>query len=229
MHVTITAENPSTEINISTTESVAAINTSTVSADFVEPSPNNLYAYTSVLSSAPSDIVSATAIANLENIGAAGEVQVNVGVVGHSPFQSELQGFKNVYKEFNSSASSFSHGNLCYFVEDDTYSVDYNTRLEPVSINNNLYAQSTIYIFLAYSNNNLYVMHKGYFDFADTSTDILNWSAGKTLYIDTNNKLNTIPSYGSGDYVRSVGFCVPNKENKKRIWFESDSTFVKKS
>jgi hypothetical protein len=40
-------------------------------------------------------------------------------------------------------------------------------------------------------------------------------------------KLDTSPSTTSGHWVRSLGFCIPNNQNKKTVWFEPDSTYLK--
>jgi len=68
-------------------------------------------------------------------------------------------------------------------------------------------------------------MHKGYVDFADTTSSSLNsWVPGENIYINEGNISVTSPQT-SGHWVKSIGFCMPNIENKNRIWFESDSTF----
>ena len=68
-------------------------------------------------------------------------------------------------------------------------------------------------------------MHKGYIEIPDNK--INSWSVGSTLYLNSDSKLNTSPTTSSGHWVRSLGFCIPNNENKKIIWFEPDSTYLK--
>ena len=82
-----------------------------------------------------------------------------------------------------------------------------------------------LFVFISYIGTTLKVMHKGYLEIPDSK--INNWSVGSTLYLNNNNILDIVPATGSGNWVRSLGFCIPNKENKKIIWFEPDSTYLK--
>ncbi len=225
--VQIAPTTPIQEVNISTTASAPAIVPVSASSDFMEPSPNNLYEYTAAGQASPTDVVSATAIASLSNIGVSAGLQVNVGIAPSSPFQNEMQGFKSLYKSFNNSPNGFVHGQPCYFKVEAN--VAYGCNLESVNISDAEYGKSQLFIFLAFNDSNLYVMRKGYFDYPVDSAFIDGWVPGRTLYIASNNKLTTTPTFSSGAYVRSVGFCVPNTDGVYRVWFESDNTFVKKS
>jgi len=226
MSVTITHSTPTVQYNITTTAVGSAIIPSSAVTDVIEPSPNNLYEYSAVGTSVAANIINADAIASLSDIGTSATLQVNVGIAAHSQFQNELQGFKVLYKGFEADVSSFSFGDVCYFQETSN-SVPYSVYLRSADVIQQLYGQSQLFVFLSYQNGNLLLMRKGYIDYPTTSTSITNWKAGKMLYIDKDDKFNTEVSYTSGNYVRSVGFCVPNKDGVYRIWFESDNTFVR--
>ena len=87
-------------------------------------------------------------------------------------------------------------------------------------------AKKSLFIFISYdSNERLTVMHKGYFE-PDVSK-ITSWDVGATLYPNDLNKFSTSPTSTSGNWVRSLGFCIPNTQNKKFIWFEPDTTYLK--
>tara|TARA_R100000278_G_C5408088_1_gene142050 strand:- start:1 stop:531 length:531 start_codon:yes stop_codon:yes gene_type:complete len=101
----------------------------------------------------------------------------------------------------------------------------YGTALEKASTSNPEHANKNLFIFVNYTDSNLILMHKGYVDFEDTTSSSLNsWIAGENIYINNGNISITAPQT-SGHWVKSIGFCMPNIENKNRIWFESDSTF----
>jgi len=86
-------------------------------------------------------------------------------------------------------------------------------------------AKTNLFLYLSYVAGNLKVLHKGYYDVPNDFIE--NWSAGKTIYLNASGKLDTSPSTTSGHWVRSLGFCIPNTESKKRVWFEPDSTYLK--
>mgnify|MGYP003126473664 FL=1 len=69
-------------------------------------------------------------------------------------------------------------------------------------------------------------MHKGYIEIPNAKIE--NWSVGRTIYLNNNNILNINPANNPGTWVRSLGFCMPNNTNKKFIWFEPDTTYLKR-
>ena len=85
-------------------------------------------------------------------------------------------------------------------------------------------------VFVSYIGTTLILMHKGYVDFDAKSTDenpnaLESWENGRTLYIK-GTQIAINPTSVSGSWARSIGFCMPNIDGKKRIWFESDSTYL---
>lgn len=88
-------------------------------------------------------------------------------------------------------------------------------------------AYNNIWLFYSYSGNNLVLLQKGYFDFAMDSTNFEGWAVGRTLYLNAAGKIDILPSTASAHWVKSLGYCIPNTENKKRIWFEPDTTYLK--
>tara|TARA_R100001443_G_scaffold115055_1_gene132054 strand:+ start:1092 stop:1613 length:522 start_codon:yes stop_codon:yes gene_type:complete len=97
--------------------------------------------------------------------------------------------------------------------------------LERAQTGNPYHANKALFIFVSLTNGNLILMHKGYVDFENTTSGPLNsWVPGESLYVNDGNISVTSPQT-SGSWVKSIGFCMPNTEDKKRIWFESDSTY----
>ena len=90
-------------------------------------------------------------------------------------------------------------------------------------------AYNNIWMFLNYSGNDLILLQKGYFDFSNDSTNFGEWMPGRTLYLNADGILDLLPSATSLHWVKSMGYCIPNTENKKRIWFEPDTTYLKRS
>ena len=82
-------------------------------------------------------------------------------------------------------------------------------------------------MFYSYSGGNLILLQKGYFDFTLESTNFGAWAGGRTLYVNVLGKLDILPTTVSNHWVKSMGYCIPNTENKKRIWFEPDTTYLK--
>tara|TARA_R100000734_G_scaffold6538_1_gene5508 strand:+ start:889 stop:1437 length:549 start_codon:yes stop_codon:yes gene_type:complete len=106
----------------------------------------------------------------------------------------------------------------------------YNTIISKASTNSVTHADRMLLVFFSYIGSTLILMHKGYLDFDNISSEgsensLESWEIGKTLYLN-NNKISISPPAQGGNWVKSIGFCMPNKVNKKRIWFESDSTYL---
>ena len=119
----------------------------------------------------------------------------------------------------------FEYGDVCAF-ESQAISINpYGARLVQVNTNHSIYASKNLFVFVSYENENLILMQKGFIDFEDTTSASLDsWGAGDTLYLK-DDKMAVTPPQTSGHFVKSIGFCMPNIENKKRIWFEPDSTY----
>lgn len=119
----------------------------------------------------------------------------------------------------------FEYGDVCVF-ENQALSINpYGVRLVQVNTNQVLHASKNLFVFVSYENENLILMQKGFIDFEDTTSSSLgSWNVGDTLYLK-NDKMAITPPQTSGHFVKSIGFCMPNIENKKRIWFEPDSTY----
>tara|TARA_R110002012_G_scaffold44107_5_gene118779 strand:- start:1256 stop:1954 length:699 start_codon:yes stop_codon:yes gene_type:complete len=86
-------------------------------------------------------------------------------------------------------------------------------------------AKQCLFIFESHLSNNLKLLHKGYYDLPESSVSA--WAPGKTIYLNAAGKIDIVPSTLAGHWVRSLGFCIPNTENKKRVWFEPDTTYLK--
>tara|TARA_Y100000361_G_scaffold2203_1_gene1875 strand:+ start:1038 stop:1568 length:531 start_codon:yes stop_codon:yes gene_type:complete len=126
----------------------------------------------------------------------------------------------------NSVPSDVAYGDVvCFNGAVDSSLNPYEVALEKASTGNSLHANKNLFVFVSYNNSNLILMHKGYVDFENTTSASLNsWIAGEGIYINNGNISITSPQT-SGHWVKSIGFCMPNTENTKRIWFEPDSTY----
>ena len=139
--------------------------------------------------------------------------------------------------ELKYSFSGFSQGGLDTYKKGDvvvfnaaTSQNNYNATIEKANTGSTTHASKMLLVFVSYTGTTLILMHKGYLDFDDISTDespnaLSSWEIGQTLYMD-GNSISTTPPIQGGNWVKSIGFCMPNDINKKRIWFESDSTYL---
>ena len=156
-------------------------------------------------------------------------VNVTVGANTNSLVPQLLNAYQYVFENITLPSSvnaTIEYGDLVFFLHDGTGLNDYGAGVMKASVTNtSLGAFSNLFIFQSYTNNTLKVMHKGYIEIPDNK--INSWSVGSTLYLNSDSKLNTSPTTSSGHWVRSLGFCIPNNENKKIIWFEPDSTYLK--
>jgi hypothetical protein len=118
----------------------------------------------------------------------------------------------------------FVKGDLVVFYEDAT--ATYGCQLKHSDTSDLDYAPKMLMLFVGYVNGTLTVMHKGYMDYEDDEeSPLANWTAGSTIYASQTG-IDTSPNDVSANWVKSIGFCFPNVENKRRIWFESDSTYL---
>jgi hypothetical protein len=153
-------------------------------------------------------------------------VNINVGETVSSIVPEILSAYKYKFENFDiSNPSNFSEGDIVFFKIGNN---NYSSTLEKASVTSlTLGAKHNLFIFMSYDtvSKKLEVMHKGYFEIPDSK--ITTWSVGSTLYLDSSDKLNIIPTSTSGHWIRSLGFCIPNNVNKKFIWFEPDTTYLK--
>jgi hypothetical protein len=138
---------------------------------------------------------------------------------------NSLMELKYLFEGFPSPGAGFQYGDVCAFTYTSDSNNSYSADLVSVSTNETVYASKNLFVFVSYENGNLIVMQKGFIDFEDTTSSSLDsWGEGDTLYLK-DEKMAITPPQTSGHFVKSIGFCMPNIENKKRIWFEPDSTY----
>jgi hypothetical protein len=199
---------------------------------FFVPEPNNDYAF----STASPEVLNVTnAISSYDGVGSfdcSGALNVTLGTLPYSTFASELDGFKFQFKNFELQESTYSQlsiGDLVYFKSVISGNAYLSTLGKADTQDVNKGAKYGLFIFLGYNINSkiVYAMSKGYFDYEQSDDRFQFWDAGRTVYLDNNNRLNISPASTSNAWVKSLGLCIPNKENKKRIWFDPDSTYLK--
>lgn len=165
--------------------------------------------------------------ADIINVGS--QVNITLGKEPENVFAKELDGFKYSFPNFvDSGASSLVFGDVVYLESDlEVGANDWNAKCKKVDVSD-IYkgAFQALFIFISHENNSLQLMNKGHFDL-ESSNFSTQWTAGRTIYLNNENKLDITPTGNPGGWIRSLGFCLPNKENKKRIWFEPDSTYIK--
>ena len=167
----------------------------------------------------------ATAEAPIGGIQFQQSVIVEVGTQTNSLVPQLLNAFQYEFPNFTQAniASDFEYGDLCYITSGSN---EYNSALKKADVTDTAKgAYNNLFIYKGYISNTLYLIHKGYFEVP--STKINAWNPGRTIYLNGSNKLDIIPTIGMGNWVRSLGFCLPNNEDKKFIWFEPDSTYLK--
>ena len=201
---------------------------STTAGKFLVTEPNNDFSFLPEAGNQSYSINSfIDGTANIINIGA--QVNVTLGTIPENTFAKELDGFKYSFPNFvDSGTSSLSFGDVVYLESDvEPTANDWNAKCRKVDSSNiNKGAFQALFIFISHENNSLHLINKGYFDLEDSNFSV-QWTAGRTIYLNSDNKLDITPTGISGSWIRSLGFCVPNKDGKKRIWFEPDSTYIK--
>jgi len=196
-----------------------------------EPSPVNTGLVSPVVAN---NIPVSTTIpsAVLGGISLQPEMAINVGSSTSSIVSQLLSSFRYTFPGFPAEEIEAAIGTLVYFSEtavglEATFNV-YNTSLRSANTDSlDRGAKGNLFLYIGHntSANTLTLLHKGYFDLEDTQ--VANWIPGKTIYLNALGQLDTSPSITSGHWVKSLGFCIPNTENKKRVWFEPDSTYLK--
>jgi len=196
---------------------------------FFNPEPSNNYAF----STTDPEILNVTNSVSSFSVGSfdiSGAMNVTLGTLPYSTLASELDGFKYKFDNFvmtESDVALFSVGDIVYFKDQIDYNT-YNTKLKKALTSEIDGARSGLLIFLGYSaSNSLMVMSKGYFDYEQEDDRCVNWSSGRTIYLNDLSNIDITPSSLSTYWVKSLGTCIPNTANKNRIWFDPDSTYLK--
>jgi hypothetical protein len=230
LEIKITVSTPTQEVNITTDTSSHAIAPVAATQDFFEPRPDNYYSFTHVTPEIYS-VTNTTGVSNIGSFDLAGAVNVTLGALPYSQMAKELEGFKYVFPDFTGTLnpSQYDPGDLVCLQKDDSGDANgYGSKIALAKTHMmTTGAHCSLFLFLKFDGDNLYLLHKGYFDFEQNASNFSTWEVGRTIYLGSQNKLGIEPAYQSGDWVKSLGFCIPNKDNKKRIWFESDSTYLK--
>lgn len=205
-----------------------AFTPSTTTGKFLVAEPNNDFSFTPEAGYNSYGINTFTdSSASIINVGS--QVNITLGKEPENVFAKELDGFKYSFPNFvDSDTSTLSFGDVVYLESDlDSSANDWNAKCKKVDVSDiNKGAFQALFIFISHQNNSLHLISKGFFDLEDVNFSP-QWTAGRTIYLNSDNKLDITPSGVPGGWVRSLGFCIPNKDNKKRIWFEPDSTYIK--
>lgn len=199
---------------------------------YFKPEPNNDYSFSTV---APEILNMTTSISSYDGVGSfdiAGALNVTLGTLPFSSLAAELDGFKYKFENFELNSAQYSQltiGDFIFFKPSTNYNAYNTTVLKADTSNVNEGAYVGLFIFLGYSVNSkiLYAMSKGYFDYEPTDSRVNNWTVGRTIYLNNSNKIDITPASLSNHWVKSLGLCIPNTDNKKRIWFDPDSTYLK--
>lgn len=204
-----------------------AINTPTPQVEAIVASPQATALQISTADS--STVISSHPAHTFGGIVAQPSVNLNVGT------QQDPVSVNTAFANFNykfpnfvdAGTSSLSIGDLVFFEHSIGYN-SYNVKLRAVDINNEAKgASNALFIFKGHTANLLILMHKGFYDYETSDNRIDTWSPGFTTYINQNNKIDIGSDFGAGQWVRSIGYCVPNTENKYRVWFAGDTTYIK--
>tara|TARA_R100001443_G_scaffold110234_1_gene122067 strand:+ start:161 stop:853 length:693 start_codon:yes stop_codon:yes gene_type:complete len=224
--IEINIGNPVEEITILAHPQIYSFSTNASNLNFALLEPNNSYNLSSpgdngynINSGYPNDI---------STINAMPQLCVNLGDIPLNPFITELNGYKYTFPNFvDGGTSSFVFGDVVYLESDLTAGAnDWNAKCKKADVTDIAKgAYSSLFIFISHEGNTLHILNKGYFDLENGN--ITQWTAGRTIYLNATNKFDITPTGDSGNWVRSLGFAIPNTQNKKRIWFEADSTYLK--
>ncbi len=153
------------------------------------------------------------------------EVSINLGAATNTLVPQLLNAHLYSFPEYPlSNPSDFEMGDLVYFKSESTGT--YKSSLQKIDVGAiQKGAYHGIFVFQEFTDGYLKVYAKGYIEIPNNK--ISAWQVGRTLYIDQYNKIGLVPSSVGESWVKSIGFCVPNKEDKKIIWFDPDTTHVK--
>ncbi len=222
--IQISVDSAKTNLQISGYPEGVAFKVGVVNSEYVVPAPPNK------VIAADSGVVdydfTVETPATSTSLSASPCLDITLGTLPENDLYKDLNSFKHLFENFvDSGTSSLESGDIVTLVEDIGYN-SWNTKCKLVNTSD-VYtgAFNTLYIFLSHEGDDLILISRGYFDLPDSK--ISQWTPGRTLYIDHNNRFHITPSeVSAGGWVRAVGMCVPNTESKKRIWFQPDSTFI---
>lgn len=222
--IEISVENAKTDLVISGYPSGVAFEVGVVNSEYVVPAePNKIISVDDKL--LDYDLTIAVPQTSL-GLSASSSLNITLGTLPENNLYKDLNKFKYRFPNFvDSGTSTFEAGDVVTLVENIDYN-DWNSECKKADTTD-IYkgAFNALYIFISHEDNDLILMSRGYFDLPDAK--ISQWTSGRTLYMNQNNILDITPTGASGAWVRSMGMCIPNTENKKRIWFQPDSTFIK--
>tara|TARA_R110002096_G_scaffold65707_3_gene159877 strand:+ start:1038 stop:1730 length:693 start_codon:yes stop_codon:yes gene_type:complete len=181
----------------------------------------------SVIDSEIYSIESPTTNLEVGSIDIASDLSVTLGTLPLNTVNRDLDGFRYVFDNFTLlNPESFTAGDIVFFKEESSLN-DYGTKIVKATTDNMNAAFSNLMIFLKYDEGKLFILHKGFFDYELDSEYVNDWSPGRTIYLNSQNNIDLTPTSISGSWVKSLGMCIPNKENKQRIWFDADTTYLK--
>jgi hypothetical protein len=222
---TITPSVADKTINIEVTPA-HAITPSTSNSTSIQPSPDATAEITPSSTSFTPDISAASAATTIGGITVQPDINVNVGVATMTSTPFVLNSFEYTFDDFViTNPDNYSQGDIVFFTTGDNA---YDSDLGQINTSTlNLGAYNNLWLFISYTGGNLVLMQKGYFDFTSESANFGTWEAGRTIYLNASGQLDITPSTTSGHWVKSLGYCIPNKENKYRVWFEADTTYLK--
>ena len=180
--------------------------------------PTGTFTIDSVIDGTTSTVVGGIQLQN--------DINLSVGTSTSSGGPNLLNSFIVNLPDFTiTNAASYSIGDCVVLVPGSNA---YNADITAASTDNlEKGAYNNIWLFYSYSGNNLVLLQKGYFDFSMDSSNFGDWVVGRTLYLNALGQIDILPTTGSAHWVKSLGYCIPNTENKKRIWFEPDTTYLK--
>jgi|TARA_R110000737_G_scaffold76254_1_gene106803 hypothetical protein len=153
-------------------------------------------------------------------------VNVQPGALPNGTTESLME-LKYAYANFTQPGiDSFKEGDLVCFEPTVSQEYPYGCVLKKANTTDLALAPRMLMLFISWRNGTLIVMHKGYFDYQDIpESQLANWAPGATIYA-SNQGLDIEPNNEPNNWVKSIGFCFPNLEGKRRVWFESDSTYL---
>jgi hypothetical protein len=226
MSVSISISKSNNEVSIGGFKDGFAITPGVKNATYVTAAPDNSYSFLM----SPPDVYSVSNTTSGFEVGGfelSNALNVTIGTLPCSNATKELDGFKYVFSDFNMpNPENFTPGDVVYFSPNENAN-EYKSDLQKADVNNILGAVSNLMLFIKYDEGNLYILHRGFFDYEDDSDYIGDWIPGRSIYLDQISRLHVTPTSTSGHWVKSLGMCMPNKENKKRIWFDADTTYLK--
>lgn len=224
--ISISVAKANNEITINGFPDGFSITPTNSTSSYVLAEPSSLHGF-SVLDSEVYSIENPTNNLDIGELSLSNALNITLGTLPINPLSRELDGYKYVFDGFNlTSPEIFTAGDIIYFEESIGLN-DYNTKIVKATTENMTGAYSNLMIFLKYDSGKLFILHKGFFDYEVDSEYVSGWSPGKTIYLNNENNIDLSPTNISGSWVKSLGMCIPNKENKQRIWFDADTTYLK--